>query len=370
MKVLSKNGNETVSGIRKTIHNEYYVLMFISGDKIECTIDHIFETIDGPVLAKDLNKKQELIHKTEGSTFLKSKRLIKKEFEAFDLVDVENGSLYYTNNILSHNCSFLGSSNTLINVGKLQQLTYLDPIVEQKNLKIYEQPSKEKIYISLVDVAAGLGQDYSIVNIIDVTESPYKQVLVYRNNEIDPSSFSIVVENLSKKYNNAYLIIESNNDGKIVAKELWDNEYENLISTKSDLGDNVIKSGKRSQPGIMMTKQTKRNGCSKLKDMVENDVLLLIDKDTLAEASTFIQSKGSYAADSGKHDDLIMTLVMFSWFVSTIYFEDITGDNVNAAIKNNRADDDLYSLLGFVSGSDDDDPLFNNTSQNSTFSFW
>ena len=45
----------------------------------------------------------------------------------------------------------------------------------------------------------------------------------------------IVVENLSKKYNNAYLIIESNNDGKIVAKELWDNEYENLINSTYDL---------------------------------------------------------------------------------------------------------------------------------------
>ena len=87
----------------------------------------------------------------------------------------------------------------MINVGKLQQMTYLDPIVEQKNLKVYEQPDIEKTYISLVDVSAGLGQDFSIVNIIDVSTTPYKQVLVYRNNEIDPSSFSIIVENLSKK---------------------------------------------------------------------------------------------------------------------------------------------------------------------------
>jgi hypothetical protein len=75
---------------------------------------------------------------------------------------------------------------------------------------------------------------------------------------------------------------------------------------------------------------------NQFKDMVENDVLLLIDADTLEEASNFIQTKGSFAADAGKHDDIIMTLVMFSWFATTVYFEDITGDNVNKSIRDNR----------------------------------
>ena len=371
MNVLARNGYEAVSGIRKTYHDSYYKLTFVTGEIIECTIDHIFESIDGPITAKYLTKYQELYHVDNGTTFLKSKCLIKKKFESYDLIDVENGSLYYTNSILSHNCSFLGSSNTLINISKIQQLVFLDPIVEQKYLKIYEQPVKNKIYIALVDVAAGLGQDYSIVNIIDVTTSPYKQVLVYRNNEIDPSSFSIVVENLAKKYNMAYLIIESNNDGKIVSKELWDSEYENLISTRSDLGDNMIKTGKRSQPGIMMTKQTKKNGCSKLKDLIENNVLNIIDSDTIQELSNFIQLKGSYGADTGKHDDIVMTLVMFAWFATTVYFEDVTGNNVNREIKENRVDDELYSLLGFVGGDDNEElPVFNTTQVNSSFNFW
>lgn len=105
--------------------------------------------------------------------------------------------------------------------------------------------------------------------------------------------------------------------------------------------------------------------------MVENDVLLLIDADTLEEASNFIQTKGSFAADAGKHDDIIMTLVMFSWFATTVYFEDITGDNVNKSIRDNREDDEIYSLLGFVAGGDDsDDQIFNNSVQESSFNFW
>ena len=371
MKVLTNVGQQEFAGIRKTEHKKYYEILFESGDILKCTVDHLFETLNGPITAKKLTKNDELIHSICGNTFIKSKKLVRRKFIAYDLVNVENGSLYYTNNVLSHNCSFLCSSNTLISGAKIQQLVFEEPIVQQKNLNIYEQPEQGHVYIATVDVAAGLSMDYSVINVIDVTEAPYKQVMVYRNNEIDPSSFSIIVENLSKKYNNAYLIIESNNDGKIVAKELWDCEYENLISTKSDMGNNVIKSGKRSQPGIMMTKQTKRNGCSKLKDLVENDVLLLIDADTLEEASNFIQTKGSFAADAGKHDDIIMTLVMFSWFATTVYFEDITGDNVNKSIRDNREDDEIYSLLGFVGGGDDsDDQIFNNSAQESSFNFW
>ena len=193
MKVLTNVGQQEFAGIRKTEHKKYYEILFESGDILKCTLDHLFETLNGPITAKKLTKNDELIHSICGNTFIKSKKLIRRKFIAYDLVNVENGSLYYTNNVLSHNCSFLGSSNTLISGAKIQQLVFEEPIVQQKNLNIYEQPEQGHVYIATVDVAAGLSMDYSVINVIDVTEAPYKQVMVYRNNEIDPTSFSIVV---------------------------------------------------------------------------------------------------------------------------------------------------------------------------------
>ena len=32
----------------------------------------------------------------------------------------------------------------------------------------------------------------------------------------------------------------------------------------------------------------------------------------------------SYEADGGNHDDLVMNLVLFSWFVTTPYFQSLT----------------------------------------------
>jgi hypothetical protein len=183
-------------------------------------------------------------------------------------------------------------------------------------------------------------------------------VLVYKNCDIDPTSFSVVVESIAKKYNYSTLIIESNNDGKIVAKELWDMEYENLISTQTDRGDNNIKSGKRSQPGIMMTKLTKKIGCSKLKDLIETNVLIITNDDCIEELGTFAASKGSYEAESGKHDDIVMCLVMFAWFTSTNYFEDISGTNAKKLVSDNRDDEDIYTLLGFINDGDSNDFYF------------
>ena len=347
MKVLTNKGYQSFSGIRKTIHKKYYEILFSNDVTIECTVDHIFESINGPITAKALNINIEL-ESESGPCFVVSKKLIRRKFVAYDLLDVDNGNLYYTNGILSHNCSFLGSSNTLISSSKIQQLVHLEPLVEQQYLNIYEQPQKDRIYITTVDVGAGLGADYSVINVVDVTEAPYRQVLVYRNNNIDPTSFAIVVYSTAKKYNYSTLIVESNNDGKIVVKELWEMEYENLISTSADKGDNVIKKGRRSQLGIMMTKSTKKIGCSKLKELIETNTLIIVDSNTVSELSTFVSSKGSYEAESGKHDDIVMCLVMFAWFASTSYFVDISNNNTTSIIKENRDDEDIHSLLGFI----------------------
>lgn len=355
MKVLTNVGYQSFSGIRKTIHKSYYEIEFHDGNTIKCTKDHIFDTINGGITARKITKNDE-VNTANGCTFIKHKKLIRRKFVAYDLIDVESGNLYYTNDILSHNCSFLGSSNTLIDIRKLQNLVYKQPIVEQKDIKIYEQPQQGHVYVATVDVAAGLGQDYSIINIFDVTTSPYQQVMLYRNNQINPTAFATVIDGIGRRYNNAYLVVESNNDGKIVCKELWELEYENMINTVTDKGENSIKGGKRSVAGIMMTKTTKKVGCSKLKELLESNILIINSQEAVSELGTFVSKNNSYEAEQGKHDDIVMTMVMFAWFATTDYFTDISGIVTRDVIQDNRDDDDVRTLIGFVvNGYDDDD---------------
>jgi hypothetical protein len=58
-------------------------------------------------------------------------------------------------------CEFLGSVNTLIAATKLKNLVYEEPLTRNAGLDIYKEPEKDHNYIMTVDVARGLGNDYS-----------------------------------------------------------------------------------------------------------------------------------------------------------------------------------------------------------------
>jgi hypothetical protein len=58
---------------------------------------------------------------------------------------------------------------------------------------VYERVQKDHEYIVTVDVARGIGGDYSAFIVFDITTVPYKIVAKYRNNEIKPVLFPSVI---------------------------------------------------------------------------------------------------------------------------------------------------------------------------------
>ena len=196
-------------------------------------------------------------------------------------------------------CEFLGSTNTLINVSKLKNLVYEQPIQRNAGLDIYENAKPENNYLITVDVARGLGNDYSAFIVFDITEFPYKVVAKYRNNEIKPMLFPNVIHEVGKAYNDAYLLIEVNDIGDQVASILhYDLEYENLLmaSMRGRAGQIVGTgfSGKKSQLGVRMTAAVKKLGCSNLKTFLEDDKLLTVDYEIIDELTTFSQKHNSF----------------------------------------------------------------------------
>ena len=97
-------------------------------------------------------------------------------------------------------CEFLGSVNTLINPSILKNLIYEDPIQRNAGLDVYEVCQPEHNYLITVDVARGLGNDYSAFIVFDITEFPYKCVAKYRNNEIKPMLFPNIIEETAKGF--------------------------------------------------------------------------------------------------------------------------------------------------------------------------
>ncbi len=245
--------------------------------------------------------------------------------------------------------TFFGTGDTLINGETLMSLRAINPskIMENGDLFIYKETIKDHDYIMTVDVAKGRGQDYSTFNLIDISVTPFEQVAVYRNNTISPILFPNVIYKYAKVYNNAYVVVESNDQGSLVTNGLYyEFEYENLHA-ESSVKANAL--------GTTMTRKVKRLGCSGLKDLLENRKLKIVDENTIIEISTFVARGQSYEASDGNHDDLVMNLVMFGYFVSTEFFSDMTNINLKQILFDNKMkeiEEDVVPF-GFIDNGDD-----------------
>ena len=226
-------------------------------------------------------------------------------------------------------CEFIGSMNTLINAGKLRSLPFDYPLKKLGNFVCYEEAIKDHIYVMVVDTARGVGLDYSAFVVFDVTELPYKVVGTFKDKHISPMLYPTTLHNIGQHYNEAYMLVETNDIGQQVVDILHnDLVYENLMVTvhKGRAGQQISSGfgGGSRTIGVKTTKQVKRIGCSNLKDLVENDKLMIRDFDLLAELSSFVGKGSSYEAEEGTHDDLAMCTVLFSWIVKQDYFKEIT----------------------------------------------
>ena len=231
---------------------------------------------------------------------------------------------------------FIGSSATLVSGAKLRSLAFFNPISSIDKLDMYEEPKKDHVYIATVDCSEGVGQDYSAINIIDATQTPYRQVAKYRSNDLPLLFFPNIIYSIGMKYNGAYVLIETNNIGQQVVDILhYDLEYENIykIDQHHIKGQTISGGFKRNSSfGIKTTKSVKKIGCANLKTLIESDKLIIVDFDTIAELNSFVRIRESYGAEEGNNDDLAMGLVLFGWLTAQTYFKDSTNVDVRSIL--------------------------------------
>ena len=252
-------------------------------------------------------------------------------------------------------CEFLGSVDTLIAPSKLKSLVYDSPVKRNKGLDVYEDAKSDKDYLITVDVARGVGSDYSAFVVFDITSFPHKIVAKYRNNEIKPMLFPNIIFDVAKAYNKAFILCEVNDVGDQVAAIIqYDLEYQNLLmcSMRGRAGQIVGQgfSGKKTQLGLKMSKTVKKVGCLNLKTMIEEDKLIFNDYEIISELTTFIQKHNSFEAEEGCNDDLAMCLVIYAWLVAQDYFKELTEQDVRKRLyeeQKNQIEQDM-SPFGFI----------------------
>lgn len=338
LEIMTPSGFQKFHGVKQYWHDNYMRFHFTDDTFIETSVEHKFIINDKVVYAKDVSvnscigKPISRIESVSGGKYF------------YDPVNVNNGKIYkHDDNLISHN-TFFGTGDTLIEASSLleQKSKHYIHLLENNSLRIYEEPEVGHEYIMMVDVAKGVGGDYSTFTLIDVTSRPFKQVAVYRNNKISPVLFPNIIVKYAEKYNKAYVVVENNDQGAVVCNGIYfDLEYDNFYLESAT---------KATGLGITMNKKVKRLGCSAIKDIIENRKLQIVDETSIIEMSTFVAKGQSYEASQGNHDDLMMNLVLFGYFTLTQFFGDLVGVDMKSILFERQVEmiDDDVIPFGFI----------------------
>ena len=230
----------------------------------------------------------------------------------YDIVGIYDVPAYFSNGILSHNCTFHESGESSIDEALFYEMSQkcIEPIhiLDDGSYKIWEEPNPENIYVAGVDISEGVGIDASVIQIIDITDPrDIKQVACYHNNQIPPLEFSNKVHTILKNWGSPLVLIERNNCGaQVVDRLAFDVGYEKVVSYEAKVANRS-----RPQMGMIAHTNTKYKGVMNMRYFInEMKCVTIRDLNTLKELRDFVRyPNGTWKAKGGFHDDRVMSLM-------------------------------------------------------------
>tara|TARA_R110002110_G_scaffold190410_3_gene398622 strand:+ start:1853 stop:3556 length:1704 start_codon:yes stop_codon:yes gene_type:complete len=230
---------------------------------------------------------------------------------------------------------FIEPGETAIADGAIEKfkITVSDPsyVFDDGQYRLWEQPNPDHIYTVGVDIAEGVGEAASVIQILDITQlTDIRQVAVYRNNEINPHLFTSKLLEILGNWGNPVAAIERNNCGAQVVDNLRNiHGYENLVHFSP-----ASSKDKYDRPGVIAHTNTKYKGVTNMRYWInEVSSLALRDHETVEELKTFVRyPNGTWSAQRGMnmYDDrvmaLIWSLIVLENSITEKYFEVVQRD--------------------------------------------
>ena len=328
-----------------------YEVVLENGLSSEVTYSHEFVVKNNPIALKNLSI-GDYLETIKGNSKIVNIIDTGREEYVYDILHSGNDDhSFIADGINHHNCSFIGSTVTLIEGSVIEKLRdYLpdEPILSQPNMEYYNKCLDDHLYLFSVDVSKGVGADYSVIQIIDITNPDLAiQAAVFFDNFMDPFKLTLKIIELSKEWNNPYVIVEVNAYGDEVVRRLWHEfEYENLFYEKRQ---------HRKGHGVYADKRTKSIGTSMFKKHVEGKQILIQDVQTVTEIEGFVELRPDiYGCEQGEnsHDDRVMALVWASYFIESPYWKElepyVRKESSSSTNKNKNIEDEEDSYTPIV----------------------
>ena len=180
-----------------------------------------------------------------------------------------------------------------------------------KSLWVWADPLPKKEYAVTVDVSAGVGNDYSSIQVMDLETE--EQVAEYYSNKVSLEDFKHIIRDITFLYNNAKLSIERNSMGAPLCSFFYETlRYENFY---------IHRKGKNSYiEGFPVTSANRGAILATLQSGLIKKEIKINSIRTINEIRTFVfLPNGRLGASIGNHDDLIMALAQYA-FLRQIFF--------------------------------------------------
>lgn len=269
---------------------------------------------------------------------------------------------------------FINSSRSLLDEALIEELTRNKKQFEWKPIEEFDRklrfsyqdlkwstdesvynPQLRKDYkiVLSIDVAEGLGLDYSVINIFKMIPKPielinsqkanYKDVLdfvrleqigIYRCNIVSVADLAEIVYLLSFEHfnpDNVKSVLEVNTYGNELLAHL-----PNVFGGNNDYGSGVFFRFKHRVDALdekigLKVGENKNLMVKDYQDRLHNRSIIVSEHETIQEMTTFIKHTTSagnvrYAADGSSHDDTVMTLVNLTAIFGKNDFKGIVED--------------------------------------------
>lgn len=193
-----------------------------------------------------------------------------------------------------------------------QDVTEPEFVLDEGNYLLWQEPKKDHIYTVGVDIAEGVGENASVIQILDITDlTNIEQVAVYHNNAISPYKFTAKLHEILQHWGSPTVAIERNNCGAQVVDNIVNQfGYVNLINFAPN---NTKKAKYDARNGVVAHTNTKYKGVMNMRYWINQlNVIKLNDIQTINELKTFVRyPNGTWAAkrELSCLDDRVMSLI-------------------------------------------------------------
>lgn len=357
LKVLTPNGYKNFAGIAYMGDKKIMRLEFGNKSFLECTENHkLFLSSGEKKEAKDIKIGEWVTCKNLKKTKVKNIIHTDKILPVYDLIEVEDGHRYFTNEVLSSNCEFITDDETLIDSFVLSKLQYKEPEFYLGTIRWYERPAPNNVYLVALDPSMGTENDFASIQVFKLPDMV--QIAEWQNNKTNPrgqvkilmqilSFLEYELKNSDEQQNDPdiFWTFENNSLGEAILQIIDDTGEDRfpgvLINEKKKKGQT-----KRFRKGMTTTNRNKLSACARLKSLIESNRLKINSRNLLKELKNYVAFESSFKAKSGEHDDLISASLLIIRMLDVAL---MWVDNIDE-LKEYISDDDISGYDENISG--------------------